>query len=311
MAPAPLQRPTVQQPPIATPAPVETAPVAPLGSELAQPGVTVPDPAAPVAPTAPVAPEDPGSVIPSAPAPVIEPDPIFAPGPDPTGIDPDLLGADEPETAPTRPLPRPPVVADTTQDAAIARAYEERFRPTENPGRLNLGVRALFANAGGANKVGGRLFGAQIDLGQAWNGFGYALTGSLWGGNVVLSDRASAMNMMVGVGPSLSLGRRALLGRGYLDLRIGYDFFYAAVNRRRDAPVRATSGDVRLEQADNLTPHGPRAQLNMGLLSADRGGRRFTHGFGVSMGYQGLIGSLRGELPFTHMLTLGLSYWLG
>jgi hypothetical protein len=51
-------------------------------------------------------------------------------------------------------------------------------------------------------------------------------------------------------------------------------------------------------------------QLNMGLLSLANH-RRFIHGLGVSMGYQALVGSFRGQLPFTHMLTVGLSYWMG
>jgi hypothetical protein len=50
--------------------------------------------------------------------------------------------------------------------------------------------------------------------------------------------------------------------------------------------------------------------MNMGLL-VDNRDRRFIHGFGVSAGYQALVHSFRGDLPFTHMLTLGLSYWMG
>jgi hypothetical protein len=85
------------------------------------------------------------------------------------------------------------------------------------------------------------------------------------------------------------------------------------VNQRRDDPtVVAPQGDpdVRLEQAENLAPHGPRVNLNMGLLSHSNY-RRYIHGFGLSMGYQALVGTFRGDLPFTHMLTIGLSYWMG
>jgi hypothetical protein len=39
--------------------------------------------------------------------------------------------------------------------------------------------------------------------------------------------------------------------------------------------------------------------------------RRYNHGFGLSMGYQALLGSFRGDLPMTSMLTIGLSYWMG
>jgi hypothetical protein len=233
-------------------------------------------------------------------------------------IDPDLLAADPaPRSTPPPPTLRsPPSPVDPESEQAALRAeFERQHRPASNPGRINIVARAMFANAGGKNRVGGRMGGAQVDVGQSWNSFGYAVTGSMWGGSILLPRETGAeMNALMGAGPTLSLGRRALIERGYLDLRLGYDFLYGVVNERRTGPtIVATPSDsnVVLTQTDNLAPHGPRVSLNMGFFSLNSTYRRFVHGFGVTAGYQGLVGSFRGELPFTHMLTLGLSYWMG
>jgi hypothetical protein len=97
-----------------------------------------------------------------------------------------------------------------------------------------------------------------------------------------------------------------------VDFRIGYDIYYGAVNQARSgSALLATQGEdgLRVVQTENLVPHGPRARLDLGLMGA--GNRRYFHGFGLSMGYQALVGSFRGDLPPTSMLTLGLSYWMG
>jgi hypothetical protein len=232
-------------------------------------------------------------------------------------LDPGLLDA-QPERAPATQSPPPTLRAPTAdpdaEEAALARSYDAAYRPASNPGRLNLGVRTLFANAGGGDRVGGRMGGVQVDVGQSFNRLGYAITAQAWGGRVVLDRETHAeMNAMFGVGPTLNLGRLALQGNGFLDLRVGYDFFYGVVNQRRDDPAIVSpqaDPDLQLVQAQNLIPHGPRAQLNMGLLMSSSH-RRFFHGLGVSAGYQGLVHSFRGDLPYTHMLTLGLSYWMG
>jgi hypothetical protein len=234
-------------------------------------------------------------------------------------VDPDLLEADPPATTPPatrRPPPalRPQTIDPDEAEAALARKYDAAYRPASNPGRLNLGVRTLFANAGGGDRVGGRMGGLQVDVGQSFNRLGYAITAQAWGGRVFLSqENRSEMNAMFGVGPTLNLGRLALQGNGFLDLRVGYDFFYGVVNQRRDDPAVVTTQadpNVALVQAENLVPHGPRVQLNMGLM-INRGHQRFFHGIGVSAGYQALVHSFRGDLPYTNMLTLGLSYWMG
>jgi hypothetical protein len=233
-------------------------------------------------------------------------------------IAPDLLTAEEPEPSATTgpaPVTRPQVSSAEASETALRRNFSTQWRPASNPGKLNIAVRALFANAGGSHRIGGRMGGAQVDVGQAWNSVGYGITASAWGGRVFLPRETGAeMNALFGIGPTLSLGRRALVQRGYLDVRVGYDFFYGVVNERRDDPAilqaQAQSSDqVTLVQADNLIPHGPRATIALGLFNPNS--RRFVQGGGLAIGYQGLVGSFRGELPFTHMLTLGFSYWLG
>jgi hypothetical protein len=49
----------------------------------------------------------------------------------------------------------------------------------------------------------------------------------------------------------------------------------------------------------------------MGLLGNSARVRKLFHGFGLSLGYQALVGSLRGEWPVTNMLQFGLVYWGG
>lgn len=230
------------------------------------------------------------------------------------GIDPDLLSAE-----PAAPVSSPPAsTRRTVQDpgayeSAVLAAYDADYRPADNPGRLQLGARLLFANAGGNDEIGGRMGGAQVDVGQAFNRFGYGLTASAWGGRILLQDRVGEMNALFGAGPTISFGRTALQQRGMIDLRLGYDFMYGVVNQRADmATVVAPQGgdsSVVLEQAENLMPHGPRAMLQLGLLSPRK--RDYHHGFGVVFGYQGLVGSLRGDLPFTHMLVTGIQWWMG
>lgn len=238
-----------------------------------------------------------------------------SPGPEKSdAIDPDLL-AGEPTTPAS---PPPPTTRKTVQDpgayeAAVMAAYDDEYRPADNPARLHIAARVLFANAGGNHDIGGRMGGAQVDVGQTWNRFGYALTASAWGGNILLNDRVAQMNGLFGIGPSITFGRTALQQRGMIDLRLGYDFMYGVVNQRADTrAVLAPQNDnstIALEQTENLLPHGPRAVLQLGLLSPVR--RNYHHGFGVVFGYQGLVGSMRGELPFTHMLVTGLQWWMG
>jgi hypothetical protein len=300
----------------------------PEGAPDAAPVPKASDAAPAPTPDAPVAaePSSPAD-IPTPPAEAAEPTPpADAPIAD-TPISDTPISADMLETEPAAPEPaaaRAPTVVSTpspaaspdeelTPNEAITRAYAPKFRPKDNPGRLNIAARLLFANAGAANSGGGRFGGAAVDVGQSWNRFGYALTATAYGGRFSVAETGpTEVNALLGVGPTVGLGRMALLGRGFLDLRAGYDFYYGVVNERGGGTVvrPQSEADVGFARARNLAPHGPRVRLDLGLVALDDS-RRYFHGLGVSMGYQALVGSFVGDMPVTHMLTLGLSYWMG
>jgi len=271
----------------------------------------VPPPAeAPSAGTEPSPPPLPGAT-PEVAAP-LEP----APG---EGIDPTLLDAPEPTPEPTRPVAtrstgsRSEDLSPEEQSEAIDAAYAAKYRPADNPVRLNITGRVQFANVSGRERVNGRIGGASVDVGPAWNRFAVAATLSGWGGRIQLpQDTGAEMNAMFGGGLSVGLGRLALMTHGYVDLRLGYDIYYGVVNQRSDSPAilaPQADPDFVAVAAENILPHGPRVRLDMGLVGA--GHRRYFHGFGLSMGYQALVGSIGGGLPPTSMLTVGFSYWMG
>jgi hypothetical protein len=266
----------------------------------------------------------PDATTPTTEAPPSEPAADAATPPASDAISPDMLDSAAPAPSTSAPAAPPattpsaaaaPVAStddeELTPNEAITRKYGPKFRPRNNPGRLNVAARLMFANAGGGDSAGGRLGGLSADVGQSWNHFGYAVTGTVWGGRyVAASEGTTELNALIGVGPTVGLGRMALLGRGFLDLRAGYDFYYGVVNRRGNGATVKPQDGVTLSPARNLAPHGPRVRLDLGLLALSDA-RRFWHGFGVSMGYQALVGSFVGKMPVAHMLTLGISYWLG
>jgi hypothetical protein len=240
---------------------------------------------------------------------VVPVEPVAAPA-----VDPTLLDAPEPEDAkPVRPVATEPASRSPEEQlAALDDAYAARYRPPENPLRLNIAGRVMFANISGRERVNGRMGGGAIDIGPAWNRVGVAATLTGFAGRVQLPPATGAeLNGLLGGGVTVGLGRLALLSHGFLDLRLGYDVFYGVVNQRADAAPIVTSDDGSqvLAPAQNLAPHGPRARLDLGLMGVGNG--RFFHGFGLSMGYQALLGSVRGDMPMTSMLTVGLSYWMG
>lgn len=108
---------------------------------------------------------------------------------------------------------------------------------------------------------------------------------------------------LLGAGPTITLGRLALVRRGLMDLRLGYDFLWA--------PTRRYAEDGTLIETPNLTPHGPRVHINMGLVTRPGKQRRFFRAIGLSVSYQALVGTFTGELPVSHILGFGLFYWLG
>ncbi|MBK6916576.1 MAG: hypothetical protein IPH07_04160 [Deltaproteobacteria bacterium] len=302
-------------------APAEIPPPA-ASVTVAEPPAPGPEPAPAPAPT----PSDPAATatVPdaSAPAPTEAPPAEPAP-PTAAGLAADSLDAPSVATPPSAAATTPAAAATPataapseeealTPNEAITKAYAPRFRPARDVGRLNVVARLLFANAGGQDSAGGRFGGATVDVGQSWNRFGYAATASVWGGRYVAAPSGNVeINALLGIGPTVGLGRLALLGRGFLDLRAGYDFYYGVVNQRASVELQSTAGSgVAVQPARNVAPHGPRVRLDLGLVSLDDA-RRFWHGIGLSMGYQALIGSFGAQMPRVHMLTLGLTYWMG
>ena len=248
------------------------------------------------------------------------PDPTSPTTADTPAIDPTLLDAPEPEPAAPVPTVREGEsvvgggLSPEERAEALEDAYVARYRPPENPMRLNVAGRVMFANIGGQDHLNGRMGGAAIDVGPSWNRIGVSGTLTGFGGRVLLPpDTGAELHALLGGGLTLSLGRLALMSHGYADLRVGYDVFYGVVNQRSDAPSilapQAEDPRVVAELTQNLVPHGPRVRLDLGLAGA--GNRRYFHGFGISIGYQALVGSFKGDMPMTNMLTLGLSYWMG
>lgn len=207
------------------------------------------------------------------------------------------------ETGPR--APPPPIPSD--DDAATVDFYRSLYRPASNPGRLNIVPRITYTVLGSTDgAISGRTAGLSVDLGQSWNTIGYALTLTANLGDINLrADDKVKSAAMIGGGPTLSLGRLALLQRGYLDLRGGYDFFYAPAY----VPRNVVDPSI---VAQSIAPHGPRLQIHMGLILHPGRTRRTFQGVGVTVGYQALVGSFAGgPMPFTSVLIFGASYWIG
>lgn len=276
-----------------------------------------PGPAAPApAPsTTPAPATDPGAIV--SPAPAGDPDapaqptpttpaPAEAAQPRQPGLAEQLLGPSvnqAPERRPAGPV-RSESEAAETEDEAIAAMYRELYRPKANPGRLHVIARAQFSfgSSFADNQLSGRTGGVHLDLGQSFNVIGYALSLRAEGGAIdVEPTRRTQITGLLGGGPTISLGRLGMLQRGYLDLRLGYDFLFA--------PARNIAADYTVTAAPGYMPHGPRAHLNMGLLINPGRSRKMFHGVGFSLGYQVLVGSFRGDLPASQFLSFGLQYW--
>lgn len=214
-------------------------------------------------------------------------------------------GADPAGSRPTSP---PREESGVGREEKLTRYYSRLYRPADNPGRFNFGARGLFMAAGANhNEFGGRMGGITAEAGQSWNWIGYAITGTAYFGQTIVGkEQEHELNTMVGGGPTLGLGRLSLIRYGYLDFRIGYDFFYSPL---KVSALGASHGVT--EQPDALAPHGPRFRIDMGLLLRRGGTQRFRHGVGASFGYQRLIGTLIGEMRGANVLMIGFNYYLG
>ena len=225
----------------------------------------------------------------------------------PAEISDDLLGADPVPAPPPRRPPAPAAESVSSQER-LARYYQSLYRPEDNPGMARLTAHTHFLQLGaGNNELTGRAGGLRIGAGQNWNWIGYSVDASLLGGRILVGeDQYSEINVAFGGGPSLALGRLSLFGRGFVDLALGYDFLYAPARDSRFAVEDGVAGESA------FAPHGPRLNLDLGLLTLDPGRRRYRHGVGISLGYQAFVGSLNGaQMPFTSVLSIGLVYWMG
>ena len=297
----PTQRPTntVSGTPSPAPTPGEPAPAtAPATEGVPAPssdtGANPPQPA--MEPSA----ADPGT------APVAQPTtPAETEGAQTPGLAESLLGPSvnqHPTKRPSKPV-QTEAEAAAAEDAAVAAVYRDLFRPKHNPGRFHIVARAQYSigSSFGNTSLSGRTGGAQVDLGQSFNFIGYALTLRGEGGTIDFgAEGRSQMTGLLGGGPTLSLGRLGFLQRGYLDFRVGYDFFFAPTRERL-----LEGGAARLPA---MLPHGPRAQLNLGLLLSPDRSRKLFHGVGLGLGYQVLVGSFRGDLPPSQFLQFALHY---
>ncbi|MFV8756756.1 hypothetical protein ACNOYE_39940 [Nannocystaceae bacterium ST9] len=278
---------------------------------------TAPPTNPPLFPEADAAPVDP----PSDPAPEPSPDPSVDPAPlqdpnvptsesaEPVEPEPDeeeianLLDSDEPEVE--RRAATPPPTRDRVDHAERMRGYYASiYRPRANPARVWFAARGAYSLTGNAEAVGGGRMGfASVEAGQTWNWLGYGLGATLMAGSLTFGEEgvAKSAGVLIGGGPSLGLGRLALLGRGYVDLRVGYNFFYA--------PVQTTRAG--LADPIDASPHGPKVQLDIGLMLHDSESRRFRHGLAATLGWQMLVHSFTGEYPRLNSFNVGIGYFFG
>ena len=144
---------------------------------------------------------------------------------------------------------------------------------------------------------------ANVELGQTWNFIGYGVGAAVYAGGLTFGENGTENfgGVLVGGGPSIGLGRLGLFGRGYLDLRAGYNFFYAPVSATREG----------MADPPDAAPHGPKLQFDVGLLFHGSESRRFRHGIGLSVGWQLLVHSLAGEFPVVNTFNVGVNYFFG
>jgi hypothetical protein len=182
--------------------------------------------------------------------------------------------------------------------------YARTYRPAHNPSRLWFAARGAYALSGTTDSVGGgRSAFVNAELGQTWNFIGYGLGAAVYAGGLTFGENGVEKygGVLVGGGPSLGLGRLGLFGRGYLDFRVCYNFFYAPVLSTREG----------LADPPDAAPHGPKAQLDAGLMLHDSERRRFRHGIGASIGWQLLVHSFAGPYPTVNTFHIGFGYFFG
>lgn len=236
-------------------------------------------------------------------------DTISRTAPDP--LPPDLLAGGESEPASTRPRPtragEPAAGTEESDDAREDRArayYRALYRPPDNPMSLGGTARGVFTLLDGSDdETSGRVGGVSGDFWLRWNHVGVGVSAFVLGGQVAVGEeRVTNGSLLTGGGPSIGLGRLALVGRGFLDLNLGYDF--AVMPGTRQTTPGAPSTRV------TFAPHGPRARVDFGLVAPSKRTERRFNGFGASLGFQYLVGDLSGSgFPPSATLSLGLCYY--
>jgi hypothetical protein len=261
------------------------------------------DAAAPAESTA----AEPPSTHPISADPLSEPDPAAQPEAEAQPGDKDLsnlLVSDEPEATPAPGVRTSDDRGRVDRNERLRNYYARIYRPPENPSRLWFAARGAYALAGTSEGSGGGRMGfANVELGQTWNYIGYGIGGTLLAGDLTFGEDGVEKygGVLVGGGPSLGLGRLGLFGRGYLDLRVGYNFFYAPVSSTRP----------ELTDPADASPHGPKVQVDVGMLLHDSESRRFRHGLGATIGWQMLVHSFTGEYPRVNSFLVGVGYFFG
>jgi hypothetical protein len=297
------ERPPVQRPsasssedldaaaPESEPAPAETA-----SAEDTSANAASPDPSSADSPSEPASEPEPTTSASDA-APATETTP-------PEDLS-NLLVSDEPEAASARVRIQPDDRGRVDRNERLRNYYARTYRPAHNPSRIHFAARGAFAMAGTGSDTsgGGRMGFANLELGQTWNRVSYGVGAAMFAGNMTYGDNGveNYTPILVGGGPSIGLGRLGLFGRGYLDVSAGYNFFYAPVSSTR--PEFANPPDA--------APHGPKLQVDVGLLLHDSESRRFRHGLGATIGWQMLVHSLAGDYPLVNSFMVGFGYFFG
>jgi hypothetical protein len=216
-----------------------------------------------------------------------------------------LLVSEQPEQAsPRQRVSNAGTPSRVDQSERMRNYYARLYRPAHNPSRLWFAARGAYALSGTSEGIGGgRMAFVNAELGQTWNFIGYGIGAAVYAGGLTFGQDGVEKygGVLVGGGPSLGLGRLGLFGRGYLDVRVGYNFFYAPVLSTREG----------LADPPDAAPHGPKVQLDAGLMFHDSGRRKFRHGFGASIGWQMLVHSFAGPFPRVNTFNVGLGYFFG
>jgi hypothetical protein len=215
-----------------------------------------------------------------------------------------LLGSDEAPVAERVRVTNAGTPSRVDPSERLRNYYARTYRPAHNPSRLWFAARGAYALSGTTDSAGGgRSAFVNAELGQTWNFIGYGLGAAVYAGGLTFGENGVEQygGVLVGGGPSLGLGRLGLFGRGYLDFRVGYNFFYAPVVSTREG----------LADPPDAAPHGPKVQLDAGLMLHDSERRRFRHGIGANIGWQLLVHSFAGPYPTVNTFHIGLGYFFG